>query len=269
MTETIDAAAFQDPSLRAIGEQLADGDVKQAIEAAKAIGRDDIADKIRQSIQFIESPDAYREYYKQDWEGIEHRIPGGQIIQGWGLDERQSEAKEQVAALGKTLLDIGCADGTFIFNLLHDNTIWYAEGIDPWLSGIRWAQDFAVKNFYGKTVWHQGVFEDLWPYESFDAVHLGEILEHVPDPIHILDRAVRCLANKKSGIVVTVPVKRPPLSPEEFQLLLSGGVNQHVRYVDEAALAKFADQCGLEITHKKQVGNVWINLVATLQKKGG
>jgi 2-polyprenyl-3-methyl-5-hydroxy-6-metoxy-1,4-benzoquinol methylase len=107
-------------------------------------------------------------------------------------------AKSQVRliqkyASGTNLLDIGCAQGFFLFS---------ASKVGYTTKGIEISQDaaaYATKEF-GLDV-EAKPFEELWFSESsFDVVTLWQVLEHVPYPLMVLKEVYRIL--KPGGLVV-------------------------------------------------------------------
>jgi len=107
-------------------------------------------------------------------------------------------AKSQVRlieeyASGTNLLDIGCAQGFFLFS---------ASKAGYTTKGIEISQDaaaYAIKEF-GLDV-EAKPFEELrFPESSFDIVTLWQVLEHVPYPLTVLKEVYRIL--KPGGLVV-------------------------------------------------------------------
>jgi 2-polyprenyl-3-methyl-5-hydroxy-6-metoxy-1,4-benzoquinol methylase len=107
-------------------------------------------------------------------------------------------AKSQVRliqkyASGTNLLDIGCAQGFFLFS---------ASKAGYTTRGIEISQDaaaYAIKEF-GLDV-EAKPFEELrFPESSFDVVTLWQVLEHVPYPLTVLKEVYRIL--KPGGLVV-------------------------------------------------------------------
>ncbi len=93
----------------------------------------------------------------------------------------------------KKILDVGCGNGTLL-NLLTSNKNYDLHGVDV----------YEQKN----TKWKYKLCDITdkidYPAGYFDLVVLGEIIEHVPDPDHLLAEAHRVL--KKDGcLIVTTP----------------------------------------------------------------
>lgn len=254
-----------------INDYLALGKIQEAIMLANANGYAALAQHISNSVSFLNNKKEYAEYYSSSWSSDAHdyRIAGAQISSnGLNLDGRQTLALKMIKNCNPTtLLDLGCADGTFIFNCLHRDVCVRAVGVDPWIEGINWARDYAHKNFPNKTQWACGLFEDYSsPEEKYDCVHAGEVLEHVIDPVAIIQHAVS-LMKPNGSLVVTVPTHRPPINEHERKILTTASVNQHVRHINLDVLNAYAESAGLEIVEHQTDGFGWVNLVARLSKK--
>lgn len=248
-----------------VQKYLSEGHIEKAKEEAAKAGFHSLVGQIDKSLEFTRSKETYGQYYKQDWDGLERRIPGDQLRAGWNLDDRQTEAAKQIASLSpKNFLDIGCADGSLIFNLLHRGIVQQAWGVDPWVSGVAWAEQYGQEFFKGKASWFCGLIED-WnpPSEKMDAIHLGEILEHVLDPAVIVKKAATLLS-ASGALVITVPVSRPGISAEEHAHLISGKPNQHIRHIELQQLIEYGLAAGLKLKKCETIGTRWVNLIATL-----
>jgi SAM-dependent methyltransferase len=85
------------------------------------------------------------------------------------------------------LLDVGTAAGAFLKAAKDDG--WDVTGVEP----NRWLADWG-RTEYGVTI-HVGSIDDVvLPPASFDVVTLWDVIEHTPDPMHVLRRAHQLLA---------------------------------------------------------------------------
>lgn len=97
------------------------------------------------------------------------------------------------------LLDVGCGNGTFLHHM--HNLGWSATGVDFDPKAIENA-----KNMWGDdlTVMSTDLAGARFSDNSFDAVTMSHVIEHVPDPVATLIEARRIL--KTGGrLVVTTP----------------------------------------------------------------
>lgn len=91
------------------------------------------------------------------------------------------------SAAGKTMLDVGCDVGTLLA-LARDEFGLVVEGVEV---SAKAAQVAAEK--YGLTV-HVGLVNDLnLPDEHFDFISLIDVIEHVSDPLDLLNQLQRIL----------------------------------------------------------------------------
>jgi len=90
------------------------------------------------------------------------------------------------------LLDIGCSTGFFI-EIARKNG-WVVKGIEISPDSAKIAQEIHKKDVY------EGMLQEgLYPEETFDAITLWDVLEHVPDPKQLLMIVYKLL--KKDGLV--------------------------------------------------------------------
>ena len=90
------------------------------------------------------------------------------------------------------LLDVGCSNGAFIFTANKSGI--QCEGIEPAKEAALAAQKAGLKV-------HQGFLEESdFPKESYDIITLFEVIEHLKNPVELLNACNRLL--KKNGIMV-------------------------------------------------------------------
>jgi SAM-dependent methyltransferase len=91
------------------------------------------------------------------------------------------------------LLDVGTAAGAFLRAARDDG--WAAMGIEPnrWLA--RWGRDT-----YGVAIQVGSIDDVSTPDGHFDVVTLWDVIEHTPDPLHVLRRTRQLL--KEDGLLV-------------------------------------------------------------------
>ena len=89
-------------------------------------------------------------------------------------------------------LDVGAATGFLVLGAQKNG--WQAEGVEI----SKWAAEYAQKKLKVK-MFHGDLFEAKFKNNSFDAVTMLDILEHLEDPIKELKETHRIL--KKGGII--------------------------------------------------------------------
>jgi 2-polyprenyl-3-methyl-5-hydroxy-6-metoxy-1,4-benzoquinol methylase len=106
-------------------------------------------------------------------------------------DERGAFFAARIGS-GKEVLDLGCRDGTLAAQFHGGNSV---TGADIDRAALRVAEERGLE-----TVWADLTqplpFED----ETFDAVVVGEVLEHLPDPAALVAEARRLL--RPGGLIV-------------------------------------------------------------------
>jgi 2-polyprenyl-3-methyl-5-hydroxy-6-metoxy-1,4-benzoquinol methylase len=95
------------------------------------------------------------------------------------------------------LLDVGCGNGQFLATMQELG--WEVTGVEP--DGE--AAKVALERF-GLSV-HEGALEEVaFPDDTFDAITMSHVVEHLPDPISTISECRRLL--KKGGrLVMTTP----------------------------------------------------------------
>jgi SAM-dependent methyltransferase len=85
------------------------------------------------------------------------------------------------------LLDLGCWVGFLLSEA--ERRGWRATGVEP----SAWASSYA-RDRLGLEVRHEDLFTAVLPAHAFEAVVLGDVIEHLPDPAAGLDRVAGLLA---------------------------------------------------------------------------
>lgn len=101
---------------------------------------------------------------------------------------------------GKRLLDLGCGDGSFL--ALMRDAGWHVTGIDPDAKAARTAQER-----FGLTVIVGSLQDAGFPNQSFDAVTLSHVIEHVHDPVALLSECRRVLKPGGRAVIVTPNIR--------------------------------------------------------------
>jgi SAM-dependent methyltransferase len=86
---------------------------------------------------------------------------------------------------GRRLLDVGCGNGQLIHHLRPLG--WQVCGVDLNADAAALARENDLEVVTGD------LSSCPWPEASLDAVHMGDLIEHVPDPIDTLRQAFRLL----------------------------------------------------------------------------
>jgi SAM-dependent methyltransferase len=143
------------------------------------------------------------------------------------------------------LLDVGCATGFFI--RAAQDAGWIASGVEA----NPFQADFARQA--GLDVRNETIEETTFPEESFDAVTLFEIIEHVKQPMAILRKAHRLL--KPGGMVFLYT----PNFDCASRLIMGLDAHfiwasNHLTYFTIPTLAGAIERAGFDVAHAETQG---------------
>lgn len=161
---------------------------------------------------------------------------------------RRYEILEQhLPAKQRRLLDIGSGPGFFLLN--GQKRGWQVKGIEPSTQAAKHSRGLGldVENafFSEQTASNLG---------TFDAINMGEVLEHIPDPAALLKLIYHQL-NDNGMVCIIVPNDFNP-----FQIVLRDHMGfkpwwvappHHINYFDFDSLANLVERCGFEVVHKE------------------
>ncbi len=199
----------------------------------------------------LPSPDALEREYRENYYAVEKPdfIAFASEDQPWfelSQNDRLELFEKLLPAPRRRLLDIGCGPGFFLGQALKRG--WQAHGVEPSRQAAAHARSL------GATI-TEGFFsaQSAGQLGRFDAVNLTNVLEHVPDPIAILTRAIRLL---EPGGVLCVGV---PNDFSPFQIAARSAMNtgdwwvappHHLNYYDFDSLAALVNRLGLAVRER-------------------
>lgn len=165
-----------------------------------------------------------------------------------------TQACEDLEALcpGRRVLDVGCSIALFL--KIAKERGWDTVGLELNRKAVKHAVEV-----YGLDVRPQLLHEADFAPESFDAVTLWEVLEHVSDPRDVLQQCAQAL--KPGGVLAILVPNRDALSARIMRSHCScfGGRN-HLWYFDIRTLSTLLAQVGFEViradTHLHQVQEI-------------
>jgi SAM-dependent methyltransferase len=230
----------------------ADGDHRGAVIAA-ANGHDIIACEACGFRHALPLPDpaalerAYRETYYAD-EKPTFIAHAGEDQDWFALaqNDRLDSFERLLGPARRRLLDIGCGPGFFLATARARG--WDAHGIEPSRQAAAHARGLGADVTEG--FFNAGSAAALG---RFDAVTLTNVLEHVPDPVHILALAAGLLT--PGGILcVTVP---NDFSPFQIAARAQAGTGDwwvapphHLNYFDFDSLIHLVRRLGLAVVER-------------------
>lgn len=190
----------------------------------------------------------YREeYYTEEKPQFIERVI--EDLKWWNTvyDDRYEFLESRLDKKRRKILDIGCGPGYFLKRGLERG--WKCFGVEPSKQASSHAKSLGVEVI-------NAFFDDSTAAaikESFDAVHLSEVLEHVPDPAEVLKKASGLL-NKGGILCCVVPNDFSPV-----QKVLTGRLNfspywlappHHINYFSFSSLSGLMKKTGLKVIDK-------------------
>ena len=123
---------------------------------------------------------------------------------------------------GSAILDVGCSNGLFL-DIFKDN--------GHHCKGVEFGEDAAKEASKKYEVW-EGIFPEIKIAEKFDLIIMRGVIEHLPNPIEYLDKALTLL-NDQGMIYITS-------TPNAASICCSLFKENWTQHVPEAHLIHFA-----------------------------
>ena len=161
--------------------------------------------------------------------------------------QRYEILEQHLPAEHRRLLDIGSGPGFFLLN--GQERGWKVKGIEPSAQAVEHSRGFGldVENIFFTKETAPGL-------GKFDAINMGEVLEHIPDPASLL-RMVRQQMNDNGIVCIIVPNDFNP-----FQIVLRDHLKfgpwwvtppHHINYFNFDSLSNLVERCGFKVIHKE------------------
>ena len=172
------------------------------------------------------------------------------------FDEKLVTIEKLISSKSKRILDIGSGPGFFLRRAKRRG--WDVIGVEPSPLACNYAKEQNIPTI-------QKFFHEVTPNEigKFDAIHTFDVLEHVNNPIAVIEKAYSLL--KKNGvIVVEVPndfnplqkLAQKTLKKKEWWVTLSSwsknsGNIQHLNYFNFSSISDLLKRTGFKIIIKE------------------
>ena len=183
---------------------------------------------------------------------------------------RASYISEKINLENKNVLDVGCGGGLLCEAMFDQGAI--VTGIDAAGPGIEVAKIHSQKNNKNIDYFEKTAEELITEKKNYyDVVTCLEVLEHVPDPGHLVKNCVDLL--KPGGFLFLSTINKNPRSwvtaivgAEYIFNILPKGTHEFSKFIKPSSLAKFVREANAElietkgmfynpITHKANLNN--------------
>ncbi len=159
------------------------------------------------------------------------------------FERRFQLAESKLDNVTKKVLDIGCGPGDFLAVGMERG--WQVTGIEPSPVAADYASKRNLSVIHG--FFDQRIVETL---DTFDFIHMSEVLEHIPNPSELLDWAMQLLS--PGGVLcISVPNDFSPIQKvltdtNEFEPWWVVP-DHHLNYFDFDTLAALIKKAGFEL----------------------
>lgn len=169
-----------------------------------------------------------------------------------------------IKATGKgtgKILDLGCGTGAFLATMQHAN--WICSGIEPDENARKKAQEL-----YGLQVMKEDEFYNF-PSETFDAITLWHVLEHVHD-LHPYIQQLRKLLAPDGKLFIAVPNYTSADEKMYNEYWAAYDVPRHLYHFSPKAMRQLMDEHGLKIEKMKPMwyDSVYVSMLSEQYKTG-
>jgi 2-polyprenyl-3-methyl-5-hydroxy-6-metoxy-1,4-benzoquinol methylase len=202
--------------------------------------------------------DMYSNYYPRSTYDIETYTPYVKKNKFTGWLDGEMQAPFMWIAPGTNVLDVGCGFGQSLGYLQAKQCNAYGVEADENIRRV--AEKFGYKV-------HVGLFDpSLYENDFFDFVTLGQVIEHVTNPLETMRGIASVL--KPGGIVVLSTPNADGWGARLFgKFWVSWHAPYHLHFFTRESMQKVADDAGLELCSIKSVTpsdwlyNQWLHMV--------
>lgn len=159
---------------------------------------------------------------------------------------------------GGRLLDVGAGPGKFLRALTLLQPQWQTMGLEPGESAATMARS------YGLTVHTSTLAAAELAPESWDAVTLWNVLEHLPDPLAELHH-IRSLLRPDGLLYLTVPLCDSWDARIFGRFWLGWELPRHFTHFERASLTQLLARAGFSIRHTESLSGVESCVIESLR----
>lgn len=132
-------------------------------------------------------------------------------------------------------LEIGPGHGIYLLSAMQNTAYDFFEGIDISPKSIELTKNVLESGHFGKFsnfgLHCRDFLGESTPHQQYDAIVMGEVLEHVEDPAAFLS-TIRALATKESFIYITTCINAPAID----HIYLFDSLNSLERIIESSGL---------------------------------
>jgi SAM-dependent methyltransferase len=155
------------------------------------------------------------------------------------------------------LLDVGCGTGHFLAAMRRCG--WQVDGEDMTPAAVRIA-----RGRHGLNIFEGTLEEAAYPDESFDAVTLWNVIEHVPDPPATIREVARIL--KPDGLIVMGTPNVDAFDARIFgELWALWEAPRHFNVFSPKTLSRVLTEAGYSGVESRSIVGTWFGFVTSLQ----
>jgi SAM-dependent methyltransferase len=157
------------------------------------------------------------------------------LLTGWPYLDRL----EEIVPSRGSILDVGCGTG-FRLSVAKERG-WDAQGVElsEYASGVG-------RDHYGLQVKNCRLAEADFAPESFDAIMINAVLEHVPDPVRLLSEA-SALLRPGGGMAILLPHYGSPRAKMRGAAWNEIRPPEHLTFHSHASIRAMAERSGLQV----------------------
>lgn len=180
--------------------------------------------------------------------------------------------KQFKALRPKSILDVGCGNGSIARHFLHAGYDVY--GIDASVKGIEYAKSIFKDRFYLQDINDQELPLEI-RNKSFDLIISTEVIEHMYSPTNFM-RFCHCNLLDHGHLIISTPyhgyLKNLALAlsgklDRHFTALWEGG---HIKFWSEETLTKLVQSQGFKVVSLNGAGRIpylWKSMILTATKR--
>ena len=154
-------------------------------------------------------------------------------------------------------LEIGPGHGVFFMNAIRDGAFSDYMGVDISPTSVSLTQDLLSSGYFGSFSKFDLACQDVFDLSStdaqYDGIVMGEVLEHVEDPLELMHK-IRSLSSAGAFIFITTAINAPAVD--------------HIYLFDSpAAVSELVECAGFRVLRAETAPYLGLDLAESMEKK--